>query len=340
MALRLEAATRSGDQALVLSRVTLSIGDRLLLEPFSATVNRGEVIGLVGPNGSGKSTLLGAIAGERPLDGGEFRVPDSVRLAYHRQDLTQVPVDRTIYDVIADLRPSWPRGAVQGHLGRFGFSGDEVLRRAGTLSGGERARLGLAILMLAGADLVLLDEPTNHLDIESIEAIEDALEEYDGTAILVSHDRALLRSLTTRLWLFEGTRIVDFPGGFEEWEAVAAERKSAAAAAAKAAAKVERREKGRDVRQAQQTRPPHEERRADASARRTAQRAAVRAEEEVGQAEARVRELERALEVPELYAEPDGARRAAALVAELQAAKRALEEAYERWSAAESLKDA
>jgi ATP-binding cassette subfamily F protein 3 len=103
--------------------------------------------------------------------------------SYYRQDLAQVPTDRTLYDVIADLRPTWERGQIQGHLGRFGFSGDEVQRRAESLSGGERARVALAMMMLARANLLILDEPTNHLDVESIEALEDAIERYDGTVI-------------------------------------------------------------------------------------------------------------------------------------------------------------
>ena len=115
-----------------------------------------------------------------------------------------MPVDKSLYDIIADLRPTWGRGPIQGHLGRFGFTGDEVLRSAGTLSGGERARVALAMLVLDHPHLLLLDEPTNHLDVESIEALEDALEGYDGTVILVSHDRELLRGVTTRTWVLEG----------------------------------------------------------------------------------------------------------------------------------------
>ena len=108
-----------------------------------------------------------------------------------------MPADETLYDIIAHLRPHWGRGPIQGHLGRFGFSGDSVQRRAGTLSGGERARVALAMMMLSGANLLVFDEPTNHLDVESIEALEDAIDDYDGTVLLVSHDRALLRALTT-----------------------------------------------------------------------------------------------------------------------------------------------
>jgi len=224
MALRLEAASRGGDQVVVADKVRVAIGDRELVRDFSATVRRGEVVGLVGANGSGKSTLLRAIAGERPADGGSIRISESLTVAHFRQDLAQVPADSTLYDIIADLRPAWGRGPIQGHLGRFGFSGDEVERRAGTLSGGERARVALAMLVLDHPHLLLLDEPTNHLDVESIEALEDALDGYDGTVILVSHDRELLRGVTTRTWVLRGERITDYAGGFGEWETAEAER--------------------------------------------------------------------------------------------------------------------
>ena len=117
---------------------------------------------------------------------------------------------------------------VQGHLGRFGFSGDEAQRRADTLSGGERARVALAMLMLSRANLLILDEPTNHLDVESIETLEDAIEDYEGSVLLVSHDRELLRALTTRVWVLHDRHITDFDGNFAEWEAVSTERRHAA----------------------------------------------------------------------------------------------------------------
>ena len=217
MALELKADERGGDQVLVAEDVRLVIGDRVLLEDFSARVERGDVIGLVGPNGAGKSTLLRAILGERTTDGGTIRIGESIRVDYYRQDLGQVPMDRTLFDVIHDLRPQWDRGKVQGHLGRFGFHADEVQRRAETLSGGERARVALAIMMLSGANFLVFDEPTNHLDVETIEALEDAIEAFDGTVLLVSHDRALLRALVTRVWALRDGRIHDFPGTFAEW---------------------------------------------------------------------------------------------------------------------------
>jgi ATP-binding cassette, subfamily F, member 3 len=328
MALRLEAGSRGGDQVLVADQVRVAMGERVLLDRFSASVRRGDVIGFIGPNGAGKTTLLRAFVAERSPDRGEVRIPESVQVAHYRQDLAQVPPDRSLYELINDLRPSWGRGAIQGHLGRFGFSGDSVLRKTGTLSGGERARVALAMIMLSGANLLLFDEPTNHLDVESIEALEDAIELYDGTVILVSHDRALLRALTTRVWVLHEGRITDFPGGFEEWETASAERAHAAAVEAS------EEEALRRVHERQQTRRSGDGRKRQQSAQRNARRAVEQAEIRVTTCEARVAAIRAELEDPALYATPSGASRAHALGVELETARGELERALRDWEAA------
>jgi ATP-binding cassette, subfamily F, member 3 len=328
MALRLAADERGGDQVLVAEQVALQVEARTLLTGFDARVMRGDVVGLVGPNGAGKSTLLRAIMGEWPLASGELRIPDSVRIAYYRQDLAQVPPDETLYDIIAHLRPHWGRGPIQGHLGRFGFSGDSVQRRAATLSGGERARVALAMMMLSGANFLIFDEPTNHLDVESIEALEDAIAEYDGTVLLVSHDRTLLRALTSRVWILHEAHITDFPGSFEEWETASRER---AHAAAVAAAEEEALRRVKDRKQSRRPAPDRDRRDTD---RRSAERAVAEAESEVAAWEGRVESVRAALEDPALYLAPDGARRASELGRELEAARRGLEAAFARWESA------
>jgi ATP-binding cassette subfamily F protein 3 len=327
MALRLEADARGGDQVLVAEDLGVAMGDRVLLDQFSARVRRGEVIGLIGPNGAGKTTLIRAFVGERRPEAGEVRIPDSVQVAHYRQDLAQLPIDRSLYEAINDLRPSWGRGAIQGHLGRFGFSGDSVLRKTGTLSGGERARVALAMMMLSGANLLLFDEPTNHLDVESIEALEDAIEGFDGTVILVSHDRALLRALTTRVWILHHGRITDFPGGFEEWETASAERAHAASVAAS------EEEALRRVHERQHTRRSEGKKREQPS-KRAAERAVEEAESRVSECESRVAAIRGQLEDPELYATADGTERAYALGKELGAARADLEHALQEWEAA------
>ena len=328
MALRLDADERGGDQVLAASDVRLDVEGRTLLHDFTARINRGDVIGLVGPNGAGKSTLIRAIVGDRAPDEGEIRVPDSVRIAHYRQDLAQVPQDQTLYEIIAALRPAWGRGPIQGHLGRFGFSGDSVLRRAASLSGGETARVALAMMMLAGANFLIFDEPTNHLDVESIEALEDAIEAYGGTVLLVSHDRALLRTLTTRMWVLHRERITDFDGGFADWEVASAEREHAAAVAAR------EEEASRRVRERKATRRPDDDRRKPHSVRRTAERAVSQAEALVSERERRVAEPRNQLEDPALYLAPDGAERARLLGVELEAARIALEAAFAAWEEA------
>ncbi|MGH7527533.1 MAG: hypothetical protein ACREMX_12620, partial [Gemmatimonadales bacterium] len=185
-----------------------------------------------------------------------------------------------------------------------------------------------AMMMLSGANLLLFDEPTNHLDVESIEALEDAIADYDGTIILVSHDRALLRALTTRVWVLHHTRITDFPGTFEEWETASAERAHAAAVAAAEDEALRR------VRVRKLTRRPDDERKRQQSARRTAERALAEAEGQVAEGEARVAELRAQLEDPELYLTNEGAARARLAGGELDRARQELDRAFEHWEAA------
>ena len=326
MALRFEVADRGGDQVVTAKNVSVAIGARTLVERFSGTLKRTDVVGLIGRNGAGKSTLLRALLGEHPIQSGELRVGTSISSGYYRQDMSQVPLDRTLYEVIEDLRPKWERGPIQGHLGRFGFSGQEVLRRADSLSGGERARLALAILMLSRANLLILDEPTNHLDVESIEALEDAIEEYDGTVILVSHDRALLRALTTRIWILHERHMTEFAGGFAEWEEVSTERGHAAAVSAAEEQALRR------VHEHQRVAPPSKS--DPRKELRVAQRELAEAEARVAELEAQVAKVVAALEDPALYTRPDGARTAHELGAELETLKRDLEAGLERWTQA------
>jgi ATP-binding cassette subfamily F protein 3 len=330
MAVRFEPAGRGGDQVIVAEDVRVEIGGRVLLDRFSARVQRGEVVGLVGPNGAGKSTLLRTLVGEREPARGSIRIPDSVRTSHYRQDLSQVPTGDSLYDIIADRRPAWGRGPVQGHLGRFGFSGDSVLRSAGSLSGGERARMALALMMLEGANLLVFDEPTNHLDVESIEALEDALEEFEGTVLLVSHDRALLRALVTRLWVLHDGRVTDYPGTFGEWEAASVERQHAARVAA------EEEEALRRVRERKQVRARERSERPEPGARAAA-RALEAAEAAVSACEDEVSGITRRLEDPELYRQDGGAEQAVRLGRELDAARARLDAAIAEWERAAAL---
>jgi ATP-binding cassette, subfamily F, member 3 len=328
MSLRLETGERGGDQVVVAEKLRLAVGERVLIENFTAVVQRGDVIGFIGPNGAGKSTLLRALVGDRPTEGGEIRIGGSITPAYYRQDLAQVPTDRTLYDVINDLRPMWGRGAIQGHLGRFGFSGDAVQRSAATLSGGERARVALAMIMLSRANLLLLDEPTNHLDVESIEALEDAVERYDGTVFLVSHDRALLRALANRVWILHDRHITDFDGSFAEWETVSAEREHAASVAAS------EEQESRRVRERQKMRNGAKDGKKESAPRRRSREELADAEAEVARREARVAELTTMLSDPELYNGGKNGKKAASLGAELEREKEKLERAFAAWERA------
>ena len=327
MALRLDIAERGGDQVAVADAVTISVPERTLIDRFSGRIMRGDRLGILGPNGSGKSTLLKTLVGEREPEAGELKVGNSIRVAYYDQNLGQVPLDKTLYQAIEEMRPQWERRMIQGHLGRFGFSGDEVQRKAATLSGGERARVALAMLMLSQANLLVLDEPTNHLDVETIEVLEDAIEGYEGTVILVSHDRALLRALASKVWVLHDRHITEFDGSFAEWEVVSEER--AHAASVRASEEVALRRVNEKKRTSHRdARPNHEDPR---KALKAARERADKAEREVAELEADVSRITSTLDDPVLYTRATGVQQAQKLGAELDKVRIRLDRALASW---------
>ncbi|MFZ9898606.1 MAG: ATP-binding cassette domain-containing protein, partial [Gemmatimonadaceae bacterium] len=327
MSLRFEPAERGGDQVIAVKDLRVEVPERVLVEDFTAVLRRNDFVALVGPNGAGKSSFITTLFGERAPAAGEARIGSSITPAWFRQDLADLPLRKSLMDAILDQRPLWSRGAVQNHLGAFGFSGDEVFREIGTLSGGERARMAMALITLSHANLLVLDEPTNHLDVENIEALEDALDEYEGTVLLVSHDRAFLREVATRVWWFDGTRLRDYDGPFIEWEA---DRAARVAAAAKADAEAADARRAAEKVRAKRNEASQED---DHAARRARKRAAEDAERSVQRHEARVAELEAQLADPDLYdGSAEKARTAAALDQELAAARQALDAAMAAWA--------
>jgi len=210
---------RTGRVVLEAEGVTLSAGDKLLLEDATLVVERGEKVGLVGPNGSGKTTLLEAIAGAHPLGAGRIRLGHGVVLGYFSQHSRELPSRGSVLDTAA-YATGLTRPQAQALLGRFLFSGWELHeRQVSVLSGGERRRLALALLVASGANFLVLDEPTNHLDLESREALEAALEAFPGTILLVSHDRALLDAVPDRIVSLEDRGLRSFAGGWAEMTA-------------------------------------------------------------------------------------------------------------------------
>jgi ATP-binding cassette subfamily F protein 3 len=326
LGLRLDVSARGGDQVAIARGVTLQVEGRTLISDFTATIQRGDVVGFVGPNGSGKSTFLRTLMGERDVSTGELRIGGSVEPSYYRQDMAQVPLDRTLYDVISDLRPQWERRMVQGHLARFGFSGDEAQRRADTLSGGERARVALAMMVLGRANFLLLDEPTNHLDIESVEALEDALAEYEGTILLVSHDRAMLEALTSRVWILHERHVTDFPGSFTEWEEQSREREHAAAVTAA------EQESLRRVKEHKTTKRRETQGAENRTALREMRQRVEESEKEVAALEKKVVELTALLEDPQLYTTREGTDKSLRAGKQLDEARRKLDTAIEKWT--------
>jgi ATP-binding cassette, subfamily F, member 3 len=216
IALEMRSAERGGSKVVTLSDVTVAFGGAPVLRGCDVQIFRGERIGMIGANGAGKSVLGTVLAGLREPDEGNRWAGPSVQIGYLAQGHETEPPDRTPIQFVRDMKPMYEEDAV-ALLGRFLFRYDQMRQPVGALSGGERTRLRLCLLMLSGANCLLLDEPTNHLDIDSMEVLEAALESYDGTVIVISHDRYLLDRIPDRIVEVRDGRAFSSPGGYDDW---------------------------------------------------------------------------------------------------------------------------
>jgi sulfate-transporting ATPase len=204
--------------------VTKSYGDRILMENLSFSLPPGGIIGIIGPNGAGKTTLLRLITGEEKPDSGTIRIGETVKMAYVDQSRDILDPEKTIWEVISEKQDTVQLGSRQvnsrAYVARFNFSGADQQRKVGSLSGGERNRVHLARMLKEGANVLLLDEPTNDLDVNTLRALEQALENFAGSVVVVSHDRWFLDRIATHILAFEGeSSIVWFEGNYSEYEA-------------------------------------------------------------------------------------------------------------------------
>ncbi len=215
---------RLGDKVIDFHNVTKSFGDRLLIDNLSFSVPPGAIVGIIGPNGAGKSTLFKMITGLEKPDSGEVEIGQTVRLAYVDQSRDALVADKTVFDEVAEGRDILTVGRYEipsrAYLGRFNFKGGDQQKRVGSLSGGERGRLHMAKTLISGGNVLLLDEPSNDLDVETLRALEDALLEFAGCVMVISHDRWFLDRIATHILAFEGdSQVSFFAGNYQEYEA-------------------------------------------------------------------------------------------------------------------------
>ena len=309
---------RSGRVVFEFENGNMNVGDRVLLDDAELWLERGEHVTLVGPNGAGKTTLIETLAGRRELDSptagplvtGKLRTGHNVKLGFLSQHAEELSAGsaRTVLEATTHLTKLTPNQA-RGLLGRFLFSGEDVEKSLDVLSGGERRRLSLAILVQSGANVLILDEPTNHLDLESREALEQALDQFGGSLLLVSHDRALLDAVGKRTVAIEDGALHSYLGGWPEYVRVREER------ARRENVKPEKAAKPRA--KSASTAPPSNNAKEQ-----------QRLEREIEAAEASLKSLEEELSDPVAWSTPQ---RSATATARHEQAKAAVDQLYARW---------
>ncbi|MCE2869433.1 MAG: energy-dependent translational throttle protein EttA [Xanthomonadaceae bacterium] len=214
---------RLGDRVIEFKNVSKSFGDRLLIDDLSFQVPPGAIVGIIGPNGAGKSTFFKMITGQEKPDKGEVNIGHTVKIAYVDQSRDSLQADQNVWQAVSGGSDIITIGKTEiqsrAYIGRFNFKGSDQQKLVGTLSGGERGRLHMAQTLLQGGNVLLLDEPSNDLDIETLRALEDAILEFPGCAMIISHDRWFLDRIATHILAFEGDSHVEFfPGNYKEYE--------------------------------------------------------------------------------------------------------------------------
>jgi ATP-binding cassette ChvD family protein len=226
---------RLGNQVVEVKDLSKGFGDKLLIDKLSFTLPRNGIVGIIGPNGVGKTTLFKMLLGEEKPDSGEIKVGDTVKLSYVDQGRTGIDPKKNVWEVVSDGLDFIKVGNVEipsrAYVSTFGFKGPDQQKPAGVLSGGERNRLNLALTLKQGGNLLLLDEPTNDLDVETLGSLENALLEFPGCAVVISHDRMFLDKIATHMLAYEGdSQWFWFEGNFDSYEKNKVERLGAEAA--------------------------------------------------------------------------------------------------------------
>lgn len=313
-----EARRRTGEDVLQLTEISKSFGEKHLFHDLTLRVRAGDRVALIGPNSVGKSTLIKIIVGEEQPDTGFIRYGSNVDIGYYDQHQSTLHADKTALDEIWDRFPQMEQSNVRGALGMFLFTGDDVFKPIHTLSGGEKGRVALTALMLRKDNLLLLDEPTNHLDMDSREVLEDALTDFGGTIITVSHDRYFINRIANRIIEMQPDGVTEYIGNYDDY----IERKNRPVAVEVEAGKTK-------------TELEKEKRREKLSrqALRQLKIRAQEAEKAVGVKETEIAELEAQMADPSLYSD---AQKSADVQRAYQKAQQALQTLYEQWEAAEA----
>ena len=215
---------RLGDLVINAEKVSKSFGDKILIEEMSFILPAGGIVGIIGPNGAGKTTLFKMITGVEKADSGNFKMGDSVKLAHVDQNRDALDPEKTIWEVVSNGQDTIQLGGRQinsrAYVARFNISGGDQQKKVGILSGGERNRVQLAMMLKTEANVLLLDEPTNDLDVNTMRALEEAIENFAGCAVIISHDRWFLDRIATHILAFEGeSKVIWFEGNYSEYEA-------------------------------------------------------------------------------------------------------------------------
>jgi ATP-binding cassette subfamily F protein 3 len=316
LGIRIQSTLRSGNQVLTSRPLTIgyrtATDDVVLLKTRELVVERGDTIGLVGPNGAGKTTLLKTLVGEIPTPKGRFETGVNVKVGYYAQAHEQLPLGGTPLSVVLGAQPMGEESA-RNYLGRFLFTEDDVFKPVSGLSGGERSRLALAVLLLQNANFLILDEPTNHLDIPARETLEELLRRFEGTVLFVSHDRFFTDRIATKIWAVGDGQLTEYLGNYTDYQRALGRRQDATPVKAPQPAPVapER---------------PVEKRKHQSDGRSLKNIAA--AERDISRLEGKLNELSDALAIASIEADVEALAR---LGTEYERVQADLDAAYERW---------